>query len=91
VTSPYVLIVGHPYIDVWAAVKPSVLGLSAWPDVPRGVPWKEGVLAAIGWQPDPAAGWRRILSRVQSYADLEPAFLGRVEELIDFVTEPGTL
>jgi len=25
-----------------------------------------------------------------SYTDLEPALLGRVEELIDFVTGPGT-
>jgi hypothetical protein len=88
-SSPHVLIVGHPYIDVWAAVKPSVLGISHWPDVPRGMPWKEGVLTAIGWPPDTAAGWRRILAGVRSYADLEPAFLGRVEELIDFVTAPG--
>jgi hypothetical protein len=91
VTSPDVLIVGHPYVDVWAAVKPSALGLTAWPDVPRGVPWKDGVLAAIGWPPDTAAAWRRMLGLVQSFADLEPAFLGRVEELIDFVTEPGAL
>jgi Protein of unknown function (DUF3097) len=91
VTSPDVLIVGHPYVDVWAAVRPAAVGLAAWPDVPRGRPWKDGVLAAIGWPPDPAAAWRRILGRVRSYADLEPAFLGRVEELIDFVTEPGTL
>jgi len=90
VSSPHVLIVGHPFIDVWAAVKPSVLGIESWPDVPRGTPWKEGVLAAIGWPPDPAAGWRRILRAVTSYADLEPAFLGRVEELIDFVTAPGS-
>jgi hypothetical protein len=58
--------------------------------VPRGVPWKDGVLAAIGWPADTAAAWRRILGLVRSYADLEPAFLGRVEELIDFVTAPGT-
>jgi hypothetical protein len=90
VSSPHVLVVGHPFIDVWAAVKPSVLGIDSWPDVPRGTPWKEGVLAAIGWQPDPAAGWRRILRAVTSYADLDPAFLGRVEELIDFVTAPGS-
>ncbi len=90
VTSPYVLIAGHPFIDVWAAVKPSVLGIGCWPDVPRGTPWKEGVLAAIGWPADPATGWRRILGAVRSYADLEPAFLGRVEELIDFVTAPGS-
>ena len=90
VSSPDVLIVGHPYVDVWAAVKPSVLGIGCWPDVPRGTPWKEGVLAAIGWPPEIAAGWRRILGGVRTYADLEPAFLGRVEELIDFVTAPGS-
>ncbi len=89
VRSPYVLIVGHPYIDVWAAVRPSVLGIAGWPDVPRGIPWKEGVLAALGWPADTAAGWQRILRSVRSFADLEPAFLGRVEELIDFVTEPS--
>jgi hypothetical protein len=90
VTSEHVLVVGHPYVDVWAAVKPSCLGISRWPDVPRQLPWKEGVLAALGWPPDPAVGWRRILGRVRSFADLEPAFLGRVEELIDFVTAPGS-
>ncbi len=88
--SEHVLVVGHPYVDVWAAVKPAVLGIGSWPDVPRGTPWKDGVLAAVGWPPDTAAAWRRILTAVQSYADLEPAFLGRVEELIDFVTAPGT-
>lgn len=90
VNSPFVLVVGHPFVDVWAAVKPAVLGIARWPQVPRGVPWKDGVLAAIGWPPDTAAAWRRILGRVHSYADLEPAFLGRVEELIDFVTAPGS-
>jgi hypothetical protein len=91
VTSPHVLIVGHPFVDVWAAVKPSVLGIARWPDVPPGSPWKEGVLRAIGWPPDTAAAWQRILRAVTSYADLEPTFLGRVEELIDFVTSPGIL
>ena len=91
VTSPHVLVVGHPFVDVWAAVKPAVLGFPRWPDVPRGIPWKEGVLRAIGWPEDTAAGWQRILRAVTSFADLEPAFLGRVEELIDFVTEPGGL
>jgi len=90
ITSPHVLVVGHPFIDVWAAVKPAVLGLTRWPDVPRGTPWKEGVLRAIGWPEDTASGWQRILRPVTSFADLEPAFLGRVEELIDFVTEPGS-
>jgi len=89
VRSEHVLVVGHPFVDVWAAVKPSRVGIRRWPEVPRNVPWKDGVLAALGWPPDAAAAWRKILGRVRSYADLEPAFLGRVEELIDFVTAPG--
>jgi hypothetical protein len=88
--SPHVLIVGHPFIDIWAAVRPASVGITAWPHVPPGQPWKEGVLRALCWPPDTAAGWQRILRSVRSYADLAPELLGRVEELIDFVTEPGT-
>jgi hypothetical protein len=87
VTSPDVLVVGHPFIDIWQAVKPSSVGIPAWPDVPRGIPWKEGVIDALGWRVEPADAWRRILGSVSSFADLEPELLGRVEELIDFVTE----
>jgi hypothetical protein len=90
VRSPYVLIAGHPFIDVWAAVKPSVVGIRGWPQIPPGSPWKEGVLRAIGWQEDTGLAWQRILRSVTCFADLEPEFLGRVEELIDFVTAPGT-
>ncbi|MFI6326160.1 DUF3097 domain-containing protein [Nonomuraea sp. NPDC050556] len=88
VTSPEVLVVGHPFIDIWQAVKPSVLRIPAWPDVPKGVPWKEGVIAALGWRLEPYEAWKRILGAVNSYADLEPELLGRVEELIDFVSSP---
>ncbi|GGO07429.1 hypothetical protein GCM10010116_14930 [Microbispora rosea subsp. aerata] len=83
-----VLVVGHPFVDIWQAVKPRTLGIAAWPDVPRGVPWKEGVIAALGWRMDPQEAWRHILGRVTTYTDLEPELLGRVEELIDFVTAP---
>jgi len=86
VVSPHVRVVGHPYVDVWQAVRPSALGITAWPEVPRGTPWKEGVCAGLGWPVDPPAAWRRILGAVRTYADLEPSLLGRVEELIDFVT-----
>lgn len=86
VSSPQVLITGHPFVDIWQAVKPSVLGIPAWPGVPRGVPWKEGVLDALGWRLTPPDAWRRILGSVRTYTDLEPQLLGRVEELIDFVT-----
>jgi Protein of unknown function (DUF3097) len=88
--SPHVLITGHPFIDVWAAVKPAAVGIPGWPAVPRGQPWKEGVLRAIGWPENTAAAWQRILGSVSCFADLEPAFLGRVEELIDFVTAAGS-
>lgn len=85
-----VLVLGHPYVDVWQAVRPQRLGLAEWPQVPRGAPWKEGVLAALGWPHagpgDVADGWRRIRGAVRDYRDLEPSLLGRLEELIDFVT-----
>ncbi|MEW2631513.1 DUF3097 domain-containing protein [Streptomyces sp. NPDC048389] len=86
VTDPHVLVVGHPYIDVWEAVKPSSVGIPAWPEVPRGQDWKTGVCRALGWPDNTGAAWQHILSRVTSYKDLEPSLLGRVEELIDFVT-----
>lgn len=86
----HVLVVGHPFIDIWAAVKPGRLGLEAWPTIPRGTEWKKGVCQSLGWphrnQADIARAWKHILGGVRSYADLEPALLGRVEELIDFVT-----
>ncbi|MHA7277621.1 DUF3097 family protein [Arthrobacter sp. HLT1-21] len=88
-----VLVVGHPYVDVWQAIKPAAVGLTAWPVVPRGQDWKTGILAGLGWPyGDKAAvahGWKRLLGCVTSYADLEPSLLGRVEEVIDFLTIPG--
>ena len=87
----HVLIVGHPFIDVWQAVKPERLGVEKWPSIPRSIEWKKGVCQSFGWphrdQADIARAWQHILSKVTSYADLEPALLGRVEELIDFVTD----
>lgn len=86
----HVLVVGHPFVDVWQAVKPARLGLEAWPEIPHPVEWKHGICAALGWphedQADIARAWRKILGQVRSYADLEPVVLGRVEQLIDFVT-----
>lgn len=89
VTGEHALVVGHPYIDVWEAVKPSSVGIAAWPSVPHGQDWKTGVCRALGWPENTGAAWQRILSCVRSYKDLEPALLGRVEELIDFVTAGG--
>ena len=89
----HVLVVGHPYIDIWQSVKPARLGLREWPVIPRGIEWKHGICEALGWphdeQADIARAWQRILGQVNTYNDLEPALLGRVEQLIDFVTEPA--
>lgn len=83
----HVLVTGHPYIDVWQAVRPSVLGIPAWPNVPRGEDWKTGICTRLRWG-TPQDGWRRIYSSVNSYRDLETPLIGAVERLIDFVTEP---
>jgi hypothetical protein len=85
--SPHVLVTGHPYVDVWQAVKPTALGIPAWPTVPRGTDWKTGVCAALGVA-EPRELWRRVLASVDSYADVEVPLLRAVEELIDFVTAP---
>ena len=86
----HVLVVGHPFVDIWQAVKPVRLGLTAWPDIPRSIEWKHGICASLGWphenQADIASAWQRILGQVRTHADLEPVVLGRVEQLIDFVT-----
>jgi hypothetical protein len=87
VRHPHVLVTGTPFVDVWAAVRPSVVGIDAWPDVPRGVPWKAGVLDALGIAAHPGELWRQLLGSVRTYADLDPALVGAVERLIDFVTE----
>lgn len=85
-----VLVLGHPYVDVWQAVRPQRVGLDRWPTIERGTEWKRGILRELGWpadeQADVARAWQRILGSVRTYADLEPSLLGRVEELIDFVT-----
>jgi hypothetical protein len=84
---PHVLVLGHPYVDVWEAVKPASVGIAGWPEVPRGQDWKTGVCRELGWG-ETWEGWKRVLSRVDSYTDLEVPLLQCVEHLIDFVTAP---
>ena len=86
IKDPYVLVRGHPYVDIWAAVSPSAVGITDWPDVPSGQPWKEGVVAALGSSSDPASFWRSVLGGVSSYRDVETPLVNAVEQLIDFVT-----
>jgi hypothetical protein len=87
----FVMVTGHPFVDIWQAVKPARLGLTAWPTIPRSIEWKHGICDALGLphadQADIAAAWQRILGRVDSWTDLETDLLTKVEELIDFVTQ----
>jgi Protein of unknown function (DUF3097) len=85
---PHVAVTGTPYIDVWEAVKPSVVGIERWPTIERGRNWKDGICEELGVG-NPGAFWRRILASVTSWRDLEQPLVRSVEQLIDFVTEPG--
>jgi hypothetical protein len=87
VRHPHVLVTGHPFVDVWAAVRPATVGIEAWHDVPHGEPWKEGVARRLGVG-DPHELWRRIRSSVTTWRDLDRSLIRAVEELIDFVTVP---
>ncbi len=86
VISDDVLVTGTPFIDVWQAVRPHVLGIKTWPVIPRGQDWKSGICAHFKVN-EPGVLWKKILSSVQSFTDLEASFVGAVEELIDHVTE----
>jgi hypothetical protein len=88
VNDPDVKICGHPFIDIWQAVKPSTVGIECWPDIPHGQPWKEGVMEALGASGSTGEFWQQILAKVTSWTDLEVPLLGAVEELIDFVAPP---
>jgi len=83
---PDVMVTGHPYVDVWEAIRPEAIGIAAWPTVPPGAPWKEGVVAALGLRAAPAEFWAAVLDKVSSYTDLATPLVNAVEQLIDFAT-----
>lgn len=88
VAGPHVLVTGHPYVDIWQAIRPGSVGIEAWPVVPKGQPWKEGVIEALGVDAAPGAFWQWVLARVGTYRDVETPLITAVERLIDFVTVP---
>lgn len=80
-----VLVTGHPYVDIWQAVKPASLGIGGWPSIPHGTEWKDGACAELGWG-EPWEGWQRVLAGVRGFRDVETPLINAVERLIDFVT-----
>ncbi|MFP4233428.1 MAG: DUF3097 family protein [Nitriliruptoraceae bacterium] len=85
VAHPDVLVLGHPFVDVWAAIRPAVLGRTSWPEVPRGEPYKEGLARRLGFT-DTHEAWRTLLGRVRTWTDLDRSFIHAVESLLDHVT-----
>jgi hypothetical protein len=88
VAGHHVLVTGHPFVDVWAGIRPQVMNLAEWPDVPRSVEWKQGMCAALGVSLTDF--WPRLRNRVRTFADLRPELVGAVEQLIDFVAPPAS-
>ncbi|MFO7778367.1 MAG: DUF3097 family protein [Nitriliruptoraceae bacterium] len=86
VRHPDVLVTGHPFVDVWTAIRPQVLGLTSWPEVPRGEEYKAGLARRLGYA-EHRDLWAALQARVSSWRDLEPSLIGAVERLLDFVTE----
>ena len=84
-----VLICGHPYVDIWQAIRPQTIGIASWPEVPRSEPWKEGVLRRLGVDLDSGRFWGNVLGTITSYRDVETPLVNAVEQLIDFVTVGG--
>ena len=86
VRDPNVLITGHPFVDVWAGIRPE----GARPRrvarrAPRATcPGRKGLCAALGVPFD--GFWPMLRNRVNTFADLRPELVGAVEQLIDFVT-----
>jgi len=88
VQGPHVLVVGHPFVDIWQCVRPRAVGIEAWPEVPRGEEWKAGVCRRLGWG-TPSEGWKRVISSVDTFADLEPQLIGAVETALDSLAPIG--
>ena len=86
ISNPNVLIVGHPYVDVWQTIRPEIAGIDEWPTIPMGTDWKTGVMRHFGATGEPGLFWKRLLGRVSNFRDLEIPMVGAVEQMIDFVT-----
>jgi hypothetical protein len=86
VSDDNVLVCGHPYVDIWQAIAPITVGIPDWPSVPKGEPWKDGVLRALGMEVASREFWGRVLDAVSTYRDVETPLVNAVEQLIDFVT-----
>ena len=76
----HVLVVGHPYVDVWQAVRPGASASRRGRRSRAATPGRPACRRAPGLAARDEAElrcWRRILGTVATYAELEPELLGR--------------
>ena len=64
VAGPGVLVTGHPFVDVWEGVRPTLLGLDAWPRCRCGRAVEGGHLRRPRRRP--ATFWPRLRNQVQT-------------------------
>jgi len=86
INDPNVLIVGHDFIDIFAAVKPERLGIERWPDIPHGEDYKQGLATRLGYT-DSAGLFQVVSQAVRSWTDFDQSLIRSVEEALDFVTK----
>lgn len=82
---PDVLVAGHPFVDVWAAIDPRLLDRERWPEVPLGESYKDGLAARLGF-PDRHEAWSCLRGLVRTWRDLDATLIRAVESLLDHVT-----
>ena len=89
VDSPHVVVVGHPFVDIWQCVRARSVGIDHWPEIPMGTDWKSGVCDALGWG-EPYEGWQRVLGAVDSFADLDVSLVNAMERALDHFASEST-
>lgn len=85
INDPNVLIVGHRFVDIFAAVKPKRLGVTRWPDVPRDEDYKHGLATRLGYTTSTELFYA-VSRAVRTWTDFDQSLIRSVEEALDFVT-----
>ncbi|MEX2532485.1 MAG: DUF3097 family protein [Nitriliruptoraceae bacterium] len=85
INDPNVLIVGHDFVDIFAAVKPERLGVTHWPDVPRDEDYKQGLATRLGYA-NATELFHAVIRAVRTWTDFDQSLIKSVEAALDFVT-----
>lgn len=86
IDDPNVLIVGHAFVDIFAAVKPERLGVTQWPDIPRDEDYKYGLATRLGFTSTTEL-FHAVSQAVRTWTDFDQSLIKSVEQALDFVTQ----